>query len=131
MAGLLEHVRILLLDDDDDTREVIGEGLRRHGAEVFDAASAQTALLIFERERPHVVVADIELPEVDGYAFVRALRQAERERRRTPVIALTVHNTPAERLESLRAGFTLHISKPISPDELAARIATLLDARPE
>jgi CheY-like chemotaxis protein len=125
--ALLDGLTVLYLEDDPDTREVIGLGLERHGARVLQSDSAQAALLTFEAERPDVVVADLELPELDGWTFVHAIRElpAEREKR-TPAIALTVHNQPADKLKSLSAGFTLHMAKPLTPDQLAARIALLV-----
>jgi CheY-like chemotaxis protein len=125
--ALLDGLSILYLEDDSDTREVMALGLERHGARVHATDSASAALLMFETQRPDVVLADLELPEVDGWTFMRAVRKlpAEREKR-TPAIAVTVHNTPADKLKSLEHGFTLHMAKPLSPDQLAQRVALLL-----
>jgi len=125
--ALLNGLTVLYVEDDPDTREVIAVGLERHGARVQATDSASAALLMFETDRHDVVISDLELPDVDGWTFMKALRKlpAEREKR-TPTIALTVHNTPTDRLKSLENGFTLHTAKPVSPDQLAQRIALLL-----
>jgi CheY-like chemotaxis protein len=125
--ALLDGLNILYLEDDSDTREVVALGLERHGARVHATDSASAALLMFETQRPDVVLADLELPEVDGWTFMRAVRKLPTEReKRTPAIAVTVHNTPADKLKSLEHGFTLHMAKPLSPDQLAQRVALLL-----
>ncbi len=129
--ALLDGLSILYLEDEPDTREVIALGLARHGARVQATDSAPAALLMFERQPPDVVVADLELPEVDGWTFMSAVRglPAEREKR-TLAIALTVHNTRADKLKSLEHGFTLHMAKPLTPDQLALRIALVLGRTP-
>ena len=125
--ALLDGLNILYLEDEPDTREVIAFGLERHGARVVATDSAPAALLMFETQRSDVVIADLELPEVDGWSFISALRKlpAEREKR-TLAIALTVHNTRADKLKSLESGFTLHMAKPLTPDQLAQRIALVM-----
>ena len=129
MAGRLEGLTVLYLEDDPDTREVMALGLEQYGARVFAADSAQIALLLFEQHRPDVIVADLELadPDLDGWMFMRAVRDLPSEReKRTPAIAVSVHHEPADRLKSLSAGFTLHVAKPVTADELAGRIAVLV-----
>ena len=131
--ALLDQLTILYLEDDRDTREVMTMGLERQGARVFGTYSAQIALLLFEQHLPDVVIADLELadPELDGWTFMRAAREMPGQReKRTPAIALSVHNEPADKARSLSAGFTLHMSKPITPDQLAARIALLVKPVP-
>jgi CheY-like chemotaxis protein len=127
--GLLDGLTILYLEDHHDTREAMTIGLDRLGARVIGTDSAQVALLLAQQHRPDLIVADLELadPELDGWKFMQAVRAlaAEREKR-TPAIALSVHNEAADRLKSLSAGFTLHVAKPLTPDELAGRIALLV-----
>jgi CheY-like chemotaxis protein len=125
--ALLDGLTVVYLEDDADTREVMTIGLERHGARVLASESVQHAFLVYEAERPDVIVADIRLPEMDGWTFIQAVRDMPAERKkRTPAIAVTVHNTAADRLKSLSAGFTLHIAKPLSPDQLASRIALIV-----
>lgn len=127
--GLLDGLTILYLEDHHDTRETMTIGLERQGATVLGTDSAQVALLLVEEHRPAVIVADLELadPDLDGWRFMQAVRglAAQREKR-TPAIALSGHNEPADRLKSLSAGFTLHVAKPLTPDELGGRIALLV-----
>ncbi len=125
--ALLDGLNILYVEDEPDTREVIAFGLERHGARVCATDSAPAALLMFQTLRSDVVIADLELPDVDGWSFISALRKlpAEREKR-TLAIALTAHNTRADKLKSLESGFTLHMAKPLTPDQLAQRIALVL-----
>ena len=125
--ALLDGLSILYVEDEPDTREVIALGLERHGARVLATDSAPAALLMFETQRSDVVIADLELPEVDGWTFIRALRKLPTEReKRTLAIALTAHNTRADKLKSLEHGFTLQMGKPLTPDQLAQRIALVL-----
>ena len=131
--ALLDGLTILYLEDDRDTREMMTLGLEKHGATVVGTYSAQIALLLFEKHGPDVVVADLELadPELDGWLFMRAVRELPSEQhKRTPAIAVTVHNEPADRLKSLSAGYTLHVAKPLAPDQLATRIALLVKPVP-
>jgi CheY-like chemotaxis protein len=129
--ALLDGLNILYVEDEPDTRDVIAFGLERHGARVCATDSAPAALLMFETQRADVVIADLELPDVDGWTFIRALRKlpAEREKR-TLAIALTAHNTRADKLRSLECGFTLHMAKPLTPDQLAQRIALVMGTTP-
>lgn len=125
--ALLDGLTVLYLEDDPDTREVMMLGLERQGARVLATDSVQVALLLFDQHSPHVLIADLELPELDGWTFIQAVRQRPSERqRRTPAIAVTVHNTPADKMKSLSAGYTLHMAKPLTPDQLAARVALLV-----
>jgi CheY-like chemotaxis protein len=131
--ALLDSVTVLYLEDDRDTREMMSLGLERHGARVLSTDSAQAALLMFEQHHPDAVVADLELgdPELDGWMFMRAVRELPSEQhKRTPAIALTVHNEPADKLKSLSAGYTLHVAKPLTPEQLATRIALLVKPVP-
>jgi CheY-like chemotaxis protein len=129
--ALLDGLTVLYLEDDQDTREVMVLGLERHGARVLATDSVQAALLTFQQHRPDVVIADLELPELDGWMLIQSLRELPSEReKRTPAIAVTVHNEPADRLKSLSAGFTLHMAKPLAPDQLAQRIALLVKPVP-
>lgn len=130
--GLLDGLTVLYVEDDPDTREVMVLGLERHGARVLHTDSVQMALLLFDQHRPDVLIADLELPELDGWALIQSVRDRPSERqKRTPAIALTVHNTPADKLKSLSAGFTLHVAKPLTPDQLAVRVTLLVRPVPQ
>jgi CheY-like chemotaxis protein len=119
----LYGLKILVLDDVADTRTELGTFLRAAGASTVESTTAEEALTILNRERFHVILGDIELPNVDGYEFIRALRSRPPDRGgQTPAAAITAYVRPEDRARVLLAGFQMHISKPINFPELAARI---------
>ena len=125
----LQDVSVLVVDDEEDTREAMAIGLGRHGARVATASSASEALDALARERPQVLVADIGMAGEDGYALLRKVRALPAERGgATPAIALTGYANPQDRVDALRAGFQMHVSKPVTPAELAAAVASLVAA---
>jgi PAS domain S-box-containing protein len=113
----LEGLHVLVLDDEEDTREVVAAILNKCGARVTTAASAAGVDLI---------VSDIGMPGVDGYEFIRTVRTREREAgaHQTPAIALTAYAREEDRLKAFRAGFQMHMTKPVEPDELTAVVAS-------
>jgi len=122
----LDGVRILVVDDDDDTRELITRVLEGRGAQVLSAASAEEAWSVFERAVPDALLVDIAMPGEDGYSFIRRVRACPPDRGgRTPAAALTARVVVEDRLESLRAGFQSHMAKPVDPEELAEVMAHL------
>ena len=120
---LLNGLKVLAVDDQQDTRELIVLALARYGADVRASDSASTALLMIKDWRPHVVVSDIGLPGMDGYDFMRQLREVEREGERIPAIAVTGYAGAVDESKALNAGYELHLSKPIDLNELVAAIA--------
>ena len=123
----LRGMSVLLVEDEVDVREAIAEGLRAHGARVHEADSAEGGLRIFDEEKPRIIVADLGLPGVDGFEFLKAIRSLPKsEGGHTPAVAVTAHNTLSDRVDSLKAGFTLHLAKPIDPYELATLLAALV-----
>ncbi len=124
--GPLKDVSVLLVDDDLDALEGLALVLRHSGARVSTAASARDAFAMLLQELPHVIVADIGMPDEDGHAFLKIVRALPPERGgRTPAIALTAHAAPQDRLDALRSGFELHLAKPVAPQDILAAIATL------
>jgi CheY-like chemotaxis protein len=122
---LLSGLKILTVDDQPDTRELIILALGRYGAEVRASDSAASALELIKEWRPHVVVSDIGLPEMDGYDFIRQLRELERDGERIPAIAVTGYAGAVDESKALNAGYELHLSKPIQLSELASAIAKI------
>ena len=123
-------MKILVVDDDVDTRELIEWVLKRVGAEVTSVGSAREALEVLEREKPHVLVSDIAMPQEDGYALLKKIRALPPERGgRIPAIALTAHSLVQDRLQSLRAGFQSHVPKPVVPEELVEVVASIIHLR--
>jgi CheY-like chemotaxis protein len=130
MGKELYGLKILVVDDDLDTRELIDWVLRRVGAEVTPVASVKQALEALERERFHLMVSDIAMPEEDGYSLLRKVRALPPERGgRIPAIALTAHSLVQDRLQSLRAGFQSHVPKPVVPEELVEVVASIIHLR--
>ena len=123
----LQGVRLLVVDDDADARELLSIILEEAGAEVSTAASADEALAAFERQRPDVLVSDIGMPDGDGYSLIRRVRSLEGEAgARVPAVALTAFARAEDRGEALGSGFQAHLPKPIEPGELTALIAQLV-----
>jgi PAS domain S-box-containing protein len=122
----LEGLRILVVEDDEDARELIAMVLRRRGAETVTVGSADEALDAFRRERFDALVSDIGMPERDGYSLVIELRSFPPERGGdTPAVALTAYAREEDRVKALEAGFQTHLPKPINPVELVAAVANL------
>lgn len=120
---VLSGLKVLTVDDQQDTRELITLALGRYGAEVRASDSASMALKMIEDWKPDVVVSDIGLPEMDGYDFMRRLREIEGDGKRIPAIAVTGYAGAVDESKALNAGYALHLSKPIELNELAKAIA--------
>jgi CheY-like chemotaxis protein len=126
----IHGVRVLVVEDDDDTREACTTMLEGHGAEVRAARSAAEGLLALEKFVPQVILCDIAMPGEDGYAFIRKLRSGNAGRRGIPAAALTALAGEEDRRRALDSGFQLHLAKPIDAERLATAVATLA-ARPQ
>ena len=117
---------ILLLEDHGDSRELLVQALRNAGAAVAAFGVARDAFSALERVRPSVIVADIALPEEDGYSFIRRVRAHSTAAVRTvPAIAVTAYATVQDRAEALAVGFQEHLPKPIDPGRLVQAIHDL------
>ncbi len=126
-APSLAGFRLLVVEDEPDTLEVIKLALNRYGAEVTTAGSAYEALEALGRVRPHVLISDIGMPEMDGYALIRSVRALGAERGgEVPAIALTAYAREQDRRRALDAGFQEHLPKPVEPAALARVIASLI-----
>jgi len=126
LAGL----RILTVDDDRSTREMLQEALERAGAQVLVAESARDALGKLERFRPDVLVSDIGMPEEDGYDLLRKVRRLPRELGgATPAIAVTGFFRDEDRAATRNAGYQAVTRKPVNLEELLTTIAALAERR--
>ena len=115
----LSGIKVLVVDDEPDARDLIRRVLIDCHAEVCVASTAKEALLLVEEERPHIPVSDIGMPEMDGYELLRQMRAlGTTQGGRIPAIALTAFARWEDRTRSLRAGFMVHVSKPVEPSEL-------------
>lgn len=125
-GGELQGLRVLLIEDDDDTRDVVSRLLEAAGAQVLPAGSAGEGMAIFRVQHPDLLLVDIAMPGEDGLSFMRKVRALDPgEGARTPAAALTARAVLEDRLESLRAGFQAHMAKPVPPLELIEVMATL------
>jgi CheY-like chemotaxis protein len=126
MSVLLNGVSILIVEDDTDTRELLRILLQSDGGTVTATSSVQEALSAYDQSRPDVIVADIGMPEYNGYTLIGRIRARDRERgKMTPAIALTAYTTSIDRDTVLSAGFQVHMPKPFEPDKLISVIADL------
>lgn len=122
LAGL----KVLVVDDEADTLELIKVLLGQCGAEVTTASSAAEALELVEETKPDVIISDIGMPIEDGFEFIRKVRQLPPEKGgKIPAVALTAYARAEDRLRVLRSGYQMHISKPVELAELVAVVANV------
>jgi len=121
----LQGLRVLLVEDDQDTAEVLESLVAASGAKATTASSVAEALDVLARQRVDVLVSDIGLPGDDGYALIRRLREREHQQGGLPAIALSAYARPEDRDRALASGFQAHVAKPVDPGELLAVIARL------
>jgi PAS domain S-box-containing protein len=122
----LHDLTVLVVDDQPDARELILRVLEDCSARVFTAASAEEAVPLVESRRPDVLITDIGMPGADGYELLRRVRDLGASRGgRVPAIALTAFARSEDRTRALRAGFMVHVSKPVDPSELVATVAAV------
>ncbi len=124
----LDGLRVLVVDDEPDARALIAAVLTGCGAEAIAVGSAVEALAEMEREGFNVLVSDIGMPEMDGYALIEKVRQLPKERGgRIPAAALTAYAGVEDRMRVLSAGYQMHILKPVEPAELTTVVANLAE----
>ncbi|HET7730038.1 MAG TPA: CHASE domain-containing protein [Usitatibacter sp.] len=129
-AHMLHGVRVLVVDDDAVSRELARDLLRAQGADVRAASSARQALEAIAQEPPDVLLSDIGMPEMDGYALLRRVRALRPEQGgAVPAAAITAYARDSDREAALAAGFDRHIAKPLRGDELARVVAALVTSR--
>jgi signal transduction histidine kinase/ActR/RegA family two-component response regulator len=125
----LQDVKVLLVDDDPDTLQILSVILAESKAGVQTAGSVTEALEIMEWYQPDVLVSDLAMPGEDGYSLIRKVRDLEAKTgRETPVIALTSYVRVEDRTRALSAGFNMFVPKPVQPEELITTIANLAEA---
>ena len=125
-ADELAGLKVLVVDDEPDTCELLRSLLSRCGAEVTAANSAEEAFRLFKLEHPDVMVSDIGMPREDGYELMRKVRALPPDKGgNVPAVALTAYARAEDRLRALRAGYQMHVSKPVELAELVAIVASL------
>jgi CheY-like chemotaxis protein len=123
----LDNLRVLIVDDEEDTRDLLRSVLEQCGSEVVTAGSATEALEALEKSKPDVLISDIGMPEENGYALISKVRALSAARGgKVPAIALTAYARTEDRVRALVAGFQVHLPKPIEPVELVAVVAGLV-----
>jgi CheY-like chemotaxis protein len=127
----LSGVKILVVEDQQDARDLMSEIVREAGAEISEARSVAEALKAFRVFRPDVLVSDIAMPDEDGYSLLRRVRQwPPEEGGLTPAIAVTAYAREEDRIRSVSAGFQIHLPKPFEPAELTTAIWRLVHHTP-
>ena len=121
-ATAIRGMKILLVEDDQDGREMVEQLLRDHGGEVRAVESAENALTVLRRERFDLLISDIGMPRVDGYELLRRLRA---EGNQIAAVALTAFARPEDKNKSLEVGYSAHISKPVEPPDLLNAVTKL------
>jgi signal transduction histidine kinase/ActR/RegA family two-component response regulator len=122
----LDGLRVLLVDDEPEAREIISTVIGRTGAEVKACISASEALAKVTEWRPDVILSDIAMPEEDGYSFIGKVRSLPREKGgETPAAALSAYAREEDRKRALAAGYQMHIAKPIGASQLVTMVAKL------
>ena len=124
-AGL-QGLRVLVVDDEPDARELIGYVLETCGTEVRLAGTAAMARNELVTYTPHVIISDIGMPDEDGYSLIRSIRTlATDDKKNIPAIALTAFARNEDRARALVAGFNLHLAKPVEPSTLVRAVLNL------
>ncbi len=126
LAGL----RVLLVDDEADTRDVLRVLLEVQGANVTAASSAGEALDLLRRQPTDVLLADIGMPEQDGYALIEAVRALPAPESVVPAVAVTAYVSSRDRAHAFKAGYGWHVAKPVDPDQLIAVVAAAARSHP-
>jgi PAS domain S-box-containing protein len=122
----LDDLHVLVVEDDGDARDLTAQILGRCGARVTTTGSASEAFQAFLRQRPDVLISDIEMPDEDGYMLIRRIRNLDPEAGRdVPAAAVTAYASQADRMRVLGAGYNMHVSKPVQPAELVLVVASL------
>lgn len=127
-SALLEGLRALVVDDDEDSRELVRMALKQHGADVRTASSASAALTLLQAGEVQfdVLVSDIGMPDMNGHDLIRQVRAGQPEQhQRIPAVALTAFGRSTDRIRALAAGFQMHVPKPVETEELILVIAAL------
>jgi CheY-like chemotaxis protein len=127
VAKPLKDVRVLLVEDDADTREALRLLLKSHGAETIAVESCDQAMDTFAVRPPHVLISDIGMPAADGYELVTRVRALPKERGgHVPAIALTAYAGADDARQAIRSGFQAHVPKPFDSRDLVKTIETLV-----
>jgi CheY-like chemotaxis protein len=127
----LKSIKVVAVDDNADSRELLKAILERSSAETTVVSSGQEALAAIKNVHPDVLICDLAMPEMDGYELLENVRRLEPELGELPVIAFTAAARNEDRAQTRRAGFQAHLAKPVEPDELVTTILELVRGHKE
>ena len=122
----LKDKRVLIVEDETDTREMLAHALKQRGAKPIEADSAKQAFRLLEKQGCDLVISDIGMPEVDGYTFMRKMRSMKSPARKLPAIVLTAYAGEEDRKLAMQAGFDAHVPKPVTLTELVRVIGKVI-----
>jgi CheY-like chemotaxis protein len=129
-TAALKGLKVMLVEDEFDTREMVAEGLEQSGATVLLAATGAEALRVLARHTPDVLVSDIGMPEMDGYELLQKIRSENAPRLRTiPAVALTAFASDEDKRKSAQAGYHAYLVKPVTLTELISTVASVARTR--
>jgi CheY-like chemotaxis protein len=127
----LKGIAVLVVDDNDDGREMLAAVLRGYGAKVRSVSTAREALTLVANSTYDVLISDVGMPETDGYELIRRIRMsAEKTTNQMPAIAITAYANPEDRIRAVVAGFQAHLPKPVDAATVAVTIVGLVSAKP-
>ncbi|MFM7424523.1 MAG: response regulator, partial [Elainella sp.] len=119
-------LRVLVVDDEPDSREFLQVALENAGARVTVVESVEAALAQFRQQPPDILLSDIAMPEADGYSLIQTIRRLPPEQGgQVPAAALTAFARESDKARAIAAGFQLHVPKPLDPDHLIRVVAEL------
>ena len=122
----LQGVKVLVVDDEPDSRDLLMTIFSRCGSDVRCSDSAASAMLEFDAWNPDLLISDIGMPNEDGYSLIRRVRELKSNCAQIPAVALTAYATDEDRSHALSAGFQIHVSKPIEPESFVTSVAAML-----
>lgn len=131
MPDILKGWNIVVIDDESDSLMVAEILLQEYGAAVHTAANGAEGLERTREVRPRLIISDLSMPEVDGWAFIHTLRQEPSPLRDIPVVALTAHAMVGDRERAMAAGFHNYLTKPLTADTFMSNLLALLTDIPE
>ena len=121
----LKGLKLLVVEDEDDAREMVTLILEQYGAEVIAAESVKRALAEYDKHQPDILISDISMPVEDGFSLIKQIRNSGSAKSNLPAIALTAYASDTDRKRVLAAGFDLHLPKPIQPNRLIESVSLL------
>lgn len=124
--NLLQDWTVVIVEDEDDSREVLTLLLEVYGANVIAANTGKEGLALIAKHRPNFVISDLSMPEMSGWELIESLKQGDRVLAEIPVIALTAHAMEHDRRRAIEAGFHNFITKPLEPEKFISQVIRIL-----